>query len=230
MARRARRERITAAFDAFHATMARPCSVPPIRLSAAAAREHAEAMVEMWLRADGLDAARAEPRPARRPRQPRLADVVRRVAADRAAAFDAWTEPGDRSGPARLAGIVADAAVGRRGGLAPDDWRAVGTVEPDGPVPQLWRIGTGASVRVGSGALPSPERPFPVGVPLLDESHLQSTALARGAPEAERVGGAAATWSRRCCCGWSATSAPGWCSCTSGTSASSPGRCPASTR
>ena len=93
MARRARRERITAAFDAFHATMAEVLGAAD-RLSAAATRAHAEAMVEMWLRAEGLDAARVEPRLRASSPTPALADVVERVAADRAAAFDAWTRAG----------------------------------------------------------------------------------------------------------------------------------------
>jgi len=172
MARRARRERITAAFDAFHATMAEVLGAAD-RLSAAATRAHAEAMVEKWLRDKGLDAARVEPELRGVLANPAMADVVQRVAADRAAAFDAWTEPGERSGPARLAGIVADAAVGSAG--EPDDWLGVGKVELDGPVPQLWRIGTGT---VGVGG---PE--FPVAVPLLDASHLELA----GPPETRGV-------------------------------------------
>ena len=60
MARRARRERMTEAFDAFHATMAEVLGAAE-SLGGAAARAHAEAMAEMWLREVGIDAARVDP-------------------------------------------------------------------------------------------------------------------------------------------------------------------------
>jgi ABC-type uncharacterized transport system YnjBCD ATPase subunit len=169
VARRARRERIGAAFDAFHAAAAQVLGAAE-RHSEAAARAHADTMVEMWLRAEGLDAAHTDPGLRGLLTNPALAGVVDRVAADRAAAFDAWWEPADGpgtggSGPARLTRLVADAAPGSAGEV--DDWLAVGKAELDGPVPQLWRIGTGA---VGVGG-----REFPVAVPLLDAAHLEVT-------------------------------------------------------
>jgi hypothetical protein len=162
MARRARRERIEAAFDAFRAATAAALGAAD-RHRAAATPAHAEAMVEMWLRADGLDAARVDPELRPVWANPALTHLVDRVAADRAAAFDAWWADRERSGPARLARVVADAAPGSAGEV--DDWLRVGKAEIDGPVPQLWRIGTGT---VG---VDGPE--LPVAVPLLDASHLE---------------------------------------------------------
>jgi DNA segregation ATPase FtsK/SpoIIIE, S-DNA-T family len=177
VALRGRRDKITTAFHRFHAAM---CSVlgAAARLRDGATREHAEAMVEMWLRAEGLDAARVDPGLAPLLGNRALAPAVRRVAADRDAAFDGWLEPGPRSGPRRLAGVVADAAPGSAG----DDheWLGVGKVEADGPVPQLWRIGYGT---VGTDE----EAAFPVAVPLLDTAHLEVTGPSATRPAAESL-------------------------------------------
>jgi hypothetical protein len=177
--RRSRRERITAAFAEFHTAMAGVLGAAA-RLRDGAAQHHAETMVEMWLRAEGLDAARADPGLRAVLQNPRVAAAVDRVAADRTAAFDAWLDPGPgaESGPRRLARLMDDAAPGSAGAVG--DQPGPGTVEADGPVPQLWRIGTGS---VGSGA--AGPGAFPVGVPLLDESHLEviATPEARAAAE-----------------------------------------------
>ena len=160
-----RRDRISTAFNQFHAAM---CSVlgAAARLRDGAVREHAEAMVEMWLRAEGLDAARVDPGLAPLLTNRALAPAVQRVSADRDAAFLAWLEPGPESGPRRLARVVADSTPGSAGD--DHDWLGVGKIEADGPVPQLWRIGSGT---VGSGA----DTAFPVAVPLLDTAHLEIT-------------------------------------------------------
>ncbi|HSU09168.1 MAG TPA: FtsK/SpoIIIE domain-containing protein [Pseudonocardia sp.] len=176
MARRARRERITEAFDVFHATVAEVFGAAD-RLTDAAARAHAEAMAEMWLRETGLDDARVDPRLTALFANPSLAHVVARVAADREAAFEAWSQDADGSGPERLTGIVADAAFGSAGDG--DDWLAVGKADLDAPVPQLWRIGTGTVGPTG------PE--FPVAVPLLDAAHLEVVGLHRTRAAAEAL-------------------------------------------
>src|SRR5918993_827566 len=176
MARRARRERITEAFDVFHATVAEVFGAAD-RLTDAAARAHAEAMAEMWLRETGLDDARVDPRLTALFANPSLAHVVARVAADREAAFEAWSQDADGSGPERLTGIVADAAFGSAGDG--DDWLAVGKADLDAPVPQLWRIGTGTVGPTG------PE--FPVAVPLLDTAHLEVVGPTRTRPAAESL-------------------------------------------
>ena len=181
MARRRRRERITAAFDRLHDAVAEAMS-GAVALRGGAARAHAEAMAEMWLRGEGLDAARADPGLARVLANRRLADVVARVEADRDAAFSAWL----RTGPDALTALMATAAPGPAGAV--DGWPAASAGGPDsggdgirydGPVPQLWRI--------GAGRLGEDDPAFPVGVPLLDESHLQIVTVPDTRPAAEAL-------------------------------------------
>ena len=178
--RRARRDRITAAFARLHGAVAAAFG-GAAALRDAAARAHAVAMVESWLRTDGLDAARAQPALARVLANPRLVEAVARVQADRDAAFAAW----ERTGPAALAEVMRATAPGAAGD--PDGWLAASAdavetsgdgIRYAGPVPGLWRVGTG---RIGNDG-PT----FPVGVPLLDESHLQlvTTPDTRAAAEA----------------------------------------------
>jgi DNA segregation ATPase FtsK/SpoIIIE, S-DNA-T family len=155
-----RRQRITAAFDALCDAIAQALGAAEGARSAAV-RAHAEAMVEMWLRAEGLDAAETDAGLRRLLANPRLAGPVQQVAVDRTAAFREWLD----TGPQRLERILAEAAPDAAG-CDPDEWLGVvGKIDGTGPVPSLWSIGTG---RIG-GAEPG----FPVAVPLLDESHLQ---------------------------------------------------------
>jgi DNA segregation ATPase FtsK/SpoIIIE, S-DNA-T family len=168
-----RQQRITTAFDALCHAIGRALGAAE-GARAAAVRAHAEAMVEMWLRAEGLDAAETDPGMRRLLANPRLADPVQRVAADRTAAFREWLD----TGPRRIGQILAEAAPDAAG-RDPDEWLGqVGKIDGADPVPSLWSIGTG---RIG-GAEPG----FPVAVPLLDESHLQisSTHDSRGQAEA----------------------------------------------
>ncbi len=170
--RKARRERITAAFDAFHATV-RDLLTAATRLSEGAARDHAETMVEFWLRREGLESARTDPGLQRRAGQParrggrgpggrRRGRRLRRMARR-------------RSPPARRPGGRPRPGGGRCGArLAPAGGRrqrARGSRRGAAAVADRHRpIGAGD----GSGALPAPGAArFPVGVPLLDESHLQ---------------------------------------------------------
>jgi S-DNA-T family DNA segregation ATPase FtsK/SpoIIIE len=175
VARRARRERITAAFDAFHAAASAALGASE-RRAEATARAQAETLVEMWLRADGLDAVRADPHMQTLLENPALGHLVEQVAADRAAAFTAWWGDEERSGPGRLRQIVAGAAPGTAGDV--DARLQVGKAAIDDVVPQLWRIGTGSVGVSGSE--------FPVAVPLLDASHLEliGTAATRATAEA----------------------------------------------
>ena len=212
MARRARRERMTEAFDAFHAAMGAVLGAAE-NLGGAAARAHAETMAEMWLRDVGIDAARVDPGLADVLTNPALADAVERVARDRDTAFAGWCD-GDDSGPRRLDGLVAETAP-RSAGKA-DGWLTVGTAELHDPVPQLWRIGTG-TVGVGCGE-------FPVALPLLDAAHLE---ISRACGDPGRGGGDGRVAAHA---GGRLLPAGAGRSCTSGTSASSPGRCPGSTR
>ncbi|MBV9313676.1 MAG: cell division protein FtsK [Pseudonocardia sp.] len=161
---RKRRGRITKAFDDL-------CVAVGSALGAArtvresAVREHAHTMVEMWLRATGLETARQDPRFARVFANERLAQPIRRVAEDQLAIFGDWVS----TEPARLTELVAEAAPGASG-EPPRRWLGgVGKVDGGGPIPELWRIGT-ATVDDAPA-----HQPFPVAVPLLDESHLQVT-------------------------------------------------------
>jgi S-DNA-T family DNA segregation ATPase FtsK/SpoIIIE len=169
-----RQQRITTAFDALCSAVARALGAAE-GLRDAAVRAHAEAMVEMWLRGEGLDAANGDPGLRRLLSNHRLAGLLERVRADRAAAFGEWLE----TGPQELEEILAEAAPDAAG-RHPDHWLGeVGKVDGAGPVPGLWSIGTG---RIG-GAGPG----LPVAVPLLDESHLQITSTHDSRVRAEAV-------------------------------------------
>ena len=230
--RKARRERISAAFDTFHATV-RDLLTAATRLSEGAARQHAEAMVEFWLRREGLESARTHPGRQGVLANPRVASAVDRVAADEVAAFDEWLA----DGPHRLVDLMhrhAPATAGAEQGWLPREGAVSAREGPDG-VPRLWRIGTGAiGAGDGSGALPTPGAArFPVGVPLLDESHLQVDTRSRTvAPEAERVGRRAAAEALVEALVLRAVGyfRPGLVYVNVGTSGSSPGRCPGSIR
>ncbi|MCU1627734.1 MAG: cell division protein FtsK/SpoIIIE [Pseudonocardia sp.] len=173
LGRPGRRERITAAFDEFRDACAAALGAAS-RLRADAVRAHAGTMFELWLRRDGVEAARADPALAPAFGSQVLAAAVERAESDRRKAFDPWLE----HGPRRLADIMAEAATGPAG-QEPREWLgAVGKYEGvHDPYPRLWRIGSGR-LDVGEA--------FPVGIPLLDESHLRidSTHETRGAAEA----------------------------------------------
>jgi len=158
--RSARRARITAAFGDFCAAVGATLGAAE-RARDAAVALHAETMVEKWLREDGLDAVRADPGLAAVLANPHVAHAVAAAETDRAEAFGPWL----RTAPDELARILAEAAPASAG-RAPEEWLGqLGKADGSGFVPELWRIGT---ARVGAD-----ERGFGVGVPLLDEAHLQ---------------------------------------------------------
>ncbi len=170
-----RRQRVSDAFEGFYDAAAAALSAAG-GLDEAAVLAHTEAMVELWLRTDGIDAARADPQLRSVVANPRLAALVGRVTAERDAALAAWS----RTGPAALAKLLAEAAPGPAG-EDPDGWLGqAGKVESTGPVPGLWRIGSG-SIGVGDAV------PLPVGLPLLDESHVQITSTPRSREAAEAL-------------------------------------------
>jgi len=172
--RQDRRERIAATFDDFRRAVGAALGAAAASRDTAV-RAHASALVEMWLRADGLDVARRDPELVRVLGNPALTEPLRRVRADQLAVFGDWVA----SAPERLAQLVADAAPGAAG-EAPHRWLGQpGKVDGAGPVPELWRIGSA----VADGAPPHPS--FPVAVPLLDEAHLEirSTPHTRAAAE-----------------------------------------------
>ena len=120
MARRSRRERITAAFDRLYDAVAGALG-GVAALRDRAAKSHAETMVEMWLRDAGLDGARADAELVGVIANPRLADVVARVQADRDAAFGSWL----RTGPAALIDLMGTAAPGAAGAV--ENWLGAST-------------------------------------------------------------------------------------------------------
>ncbi|NMH97196.1 cell division protein FtsK [Pseudonocardia sp. K10HN5] len=132
-------------------------------------------MFEMWLRNEGLDAAHVDPGLRGGLTNPALAGVVARVDADRSAAFEPWLA----TGPGRLAALMEQAAPDAAG-REPEQWLGQpGKIDGTGPVPQLWRVG---AARIGQR-----EQDFPVGVPLLDESHLQVTSTPGTRTQAEAL-------------------------------------------
>ncbi|HEY0816720.1 MAG TPA: FtsK/SpoIIIE domain-containing protein [Pseudonocardia sp.] len=160
-----RRRRIRAAYEALCDAMAAADGV-----SSAAAenvrRRHLDALVELWLREEGIDGAAADPEIRGLLTNPEFAQVVRAVEADRSANA---RRPADVL--PKLDRIVADATPGSAGRA--EDWLGKhgehkGVVD----VPQLWRIGTGRLGPVGA--------PFEVALPLLDESHLQISSHPQG--------------------------------------------------
>ncbi|MHA6785065.1 FtsK/SpoIIIE domain-containing protein [Pseudonocardia saturnea] len=179
-----RRQRITEAFDEFCASVAAALGAAD-GLQDAAVRAHAETLVEQWLRTEGLDDAWDDPAMAVPLANPQLADVVARVDADRAAAFDPWL----RTGPDALTELMEGAAP-LSAGLEPQRWLGqIGKADGIDDVPGLWRIGTG---RIGTARRPAGKTlgrtgAFPVGVPLLDESHLQITSTGDTRAHAESI-------------------------------------------
>jgi len=153
-----RRRRIRAAYDALFAAMAAADGVS----SAAAERArryHLEALVELWLREDGIDSAGHDPALRGLLTNPDFGRVVRAVEADRSAFA---RRPGEVL--PELDQLVARSTPGSAG--QSDDWLGKhGDHDGIRGVPPLWRIGAG---RLGTAGTP-----FEVAVPLLDESHLQ---------------------------------------------------------
>ncbi len=173
-----RKQRISAAFDALcHAITGALGAAQGQR--DAAVRAHAETMVEMWLREDGLDAARSDPGLRGLLTNKKLFGPISRVEADRHAAFTPWLG----HGPDRLATLLKEAGPQAAGDLS-DGWfmrsDGVNGVEATGPVPELWYVGQG---RIGN----RPAAGFPVAVPLLDESHLQISSTPNGRETAENL-------------------------------------------
>jgi DNA segregation ATPase FtsK/SpoIIIE, S-DNA-T family len=174
--RQDRRERIAGAFDDFRQAVGAALGAAAAHRDAAVLR-HASTLVEMWLRADGLDAARRTPWLVKAMASPRLAEPMQRVLADQRAVFGDWVA----TEPERLTQLVTDGAPGAAGEPA-DRWLGQpGKVDGAGPVPELWRIGTAVVV----GAPPHP--PFPVAVPLLDEAHLEIRSTPRTRTAAESL-------------------------------------------
>ena len=171
-----RKQRVTVAFEALCRAIAGALGAAQGRRDAAV-RAHAETMVEIWLREEGLDAARTDPGLRGLLGNKKLFGPVGRVEADRHAAFTPWLD----GGPDELAALLAAAAPGAAGD-PPERWLGThGQGGEDGkPVPELWYVGQG---RIGN----RPKLGFPVGLPLLDESHLQVSSSVDGREAAEAL-------------------------------------------
>lgn len=173
--RGARRARITAAFDALEMAVSAVRGAAE-RLHATASTAHDDARLEMVLRTGGIDVARDDPSLATALTDPRLAAVAEAVEADRVGVFEQWLS----TAPDELAAILAEAAPAAAGADAQEWLGQVGKIDGSGSVPGLWRIG---SAHIGVDAQ---RRAFGVGLPLLDEAHLQisSTHETRSVAEA----------------------------------------------
>jgi DNA translocase FtsK/SpoIIIE-like protein len=155
-----RRDRIRAALEDFRTAVGRALGIAA-RQQDMVADAHARVMVELWLRSEAGDERELTAPLA----NPRMADVVARVAEDRRAQFTEWVE----HGPLALTQLVTAAAPGAAG----EPWETwlgrIGTADGTGELPELWRIGTAVADE-------APDRtPFPVAIPLLDAAHLHVT-------------------------------------------------------
>jgi FtsK/SpoIIIE family len=169
-----RRQRISDAFELFRNAVAAALGAAS-REHRNASVQHARDVFEIVLREDGIDRALSDPRYARVLRNPKFADVVHRAMEDRERVFAKWTAEGTQ----RLIDLVATAAPGAASEPYENWLGHAGQVGGQGPIPQLWRIGTAVA-----HSAPLPQE-FPVAVPLLDRAHLaiSSTPPSRGQAE-----------------------------------------------
>lgn len=172
---RSRRARIRAALDELERAVAAATGAAS-RVRDAAVAAHAEARLEMVLRTEGIEAARADSSLAKALTDSRMTEVVAAVEAQRAALFGDWL----RAAPDTLDAILT-AAAPLSAGAEPGEWLGqVGKADGSGGVPGLWRIG---SARVGTDEA----HRFGVGVPLLDTAHLQITSTHEDRARAEAL-------------------------------------------
>ncbi|SHH00338.1 FtsK/SpoIIIE domain-containing protein [Streptoalloteichus hindustanus] len=156
-----RRRRIEAAFAEFRHAVASALSAAATD-RARAALAHARAVVELWVRQDGVDRALASRELGAALRNPVLAPVLRQALAERAEIFARWTG----SGPREAAELVAASAPGPAS-LPWEEWLGPpGRHDGVSAVPELWRVGVASVDRA-----PTHEE-FPLAVPLLDTAHL----------------------------------------------------------
>jgi len=171
-----RRNRIEAALEEFRGAVGRALGVAAEQHTRAT-EEHAKAMVELWLRTEGIDRALKDPHFTVALSNPLMAEILDRAQADRERHFTDWTA----TGPHALASIVAEIAPGAAGAAGSDWLGQVGDEDGTGVLPDLWRIGTAVS-----DSAPE-EIPFPVAVPLLDTAHLQISSNPKSRASAEAL-------------------------------------------
>jgi hypothetical protein len=171
-----RRNRIEAALEEFRGAVARALGVAA-KEHTWATEEHAKAMVELWVRSEGIDKALANPELRIALDNPLMAEVLERALADWERHFTDWTA----TGPRALAALVAENAPGVAGAAGADWLGQVGEEDGTGVLPELWRIGTAVSDSAPEQA------PFPVAIPLLDTAHLQITSNPKSRASAEAL-------------------------------------------
>jgi hypothetical protein len=161
--RNERRDRIQAAFQSLHTSVAAALGAAAQAVENAR-REVARQEFALRIARRGVAVAERDPTEIEGTPSPVFDEVLREAVADRDRIYSEWTA----TGPPGLTELVTETAPGTAGEPW-ENWLGwVGSAAPDSP-PGLWRLGT-ATVPDS----PSPQ-PFPAAVPLLDESHLLIT-------------------------------------------------------
>ena len=177
MSRRSeRRNRIVSAFEQLRSAVASVLGAADNAVWAADLA-YDRARFEIRLREDGPDALIRDPAADAMLVDPRMAAPLDWWRTERQVVFDDWV----RNEPAQLTELVGSAAP-RSAGEPWEQWiDELGKEDGSDPVPQLWRIGTAV-------VADAPQHlPFPVAVPLLDQSHLEIRSTPDTRAEAESL-------------------------------------------
>ena len=162
--RNERRSNIEAAFERLRSSIATALGAAENERARVHA-EHARQAFELRIARLGVAAAQRDPTQIDGAESPAFDEALAQALRERDEIYATWTG----NGPQQLEELVADAAPGTAGQPWQEWLGQVGTADMHSAGPQLWRIGTG---EVPDS--PDPQ-PFPVAVPLLDESHLYIT-------------------------------------------------------
>ncbi|GAB3283262.1 FtsK/SpoIIIE domain-containing protein [Parasphingorhabdus pacifica] len=174
--RNERRSRIEAAFERLRSRVATALGAAENERGRAHA-EFARQQFALRIATGGVAQAQRDPSGIEGTPDPVFDAALREALQERERIYEDWTE----HGPTKLAELIASTATGTAG-LPWQDWLGqAGTADITTPPPELWRI--------GSAHIPdSPDpRPFPVAVPILDESHLRITTSTETAETAEAL-------------------------------------------
>jgi hypothetical protein len=127
--------------------------------------EHARQEFALRIAEQGVSAVEHDPSLVDGAGHPAFDQAMHDALQERDEVFAEWTA----RGPSELTDLVDAAAPGTAGRPWSEWLGGVGTADAHSPAPALWRIGT---AEVPDSPRPAP---FPVAVPLLDESHLYLT-------------------------------------------------------
>ncbi len=164
-----RRNAIESAFERLRAGVATALGAAGNEVARVRA-EHDRHEHALEIARQGVSAVEHDPSVVGDPESPALQEALQEALEQRAGFFREWNE----QGPEQLAALVEECAPGTAAHPWPDWLGTPGTADASAPPPPLWRIGT-AEVPA------SPEPcPFPVAVPLLDDSHLRITSASAG--------------------------------------------------